>query len=193
MAIGKKTARVAKKSPSKQAKRKTTAAPKKTGGFYIVGMGASAGGLEAFELFFNSMPPDSGMTFILVPHLDRTHVSLMPELIQKCSKMKVLQVTDGIEVKPNAVYIVPPNYDLAIINATLQLLDPARGRGPRLPIDYFLRSLAQDQGDKAVGVILSGMGMNLPYPHSTEVKAQLDQDHTGKTVNRIMWDWFCIT
>ena len=158
MAIGKKTARVAKKSPSKQAKRKTTAAPKKTGGFYIVGMGASAGGLEAFELFFKSMPPDSGMTFILVPHLDRTHVSLMPELIQKCSKMKVLQVTDGIEVKPNAVYIVPPNKDLAIISATLQLLDPARGRGPRLPIDYFLRSLAQDQGDKAVGIILSGMG-----------------------------------
>jgi two-component system CheB/CheR fusion protein len=114
--------------------------------------------LEAFEKFFKNMPPKPGMAFVLVPHLDRTHISLMPELIQKCSKMKVLQVNDGIEVKPNSVYIVPPNNDLAIINATLQLLDPVQGRGPRMPIDFFLRSLAQDQGDKAISVILSGMG-----------------------------------
>ena len=111
-----------------EAKGKTAGAPKKTGGFHIVGIGASAGGLEAFEKFFENMPRKPGMTFILVPHLDRTHVSLMPELLQKCSKMKVFQVTDGIEVKPNAVYIVPPNKNLAIINATLQLLDPAGGR-----------------------------------------------------------------
>ena len=157
MATGKKTAISDKKLPAKTNKKRAAESPKDPG-FYMVGIGASAGGLEAFEKFFKNMPNNPGMAFILVPHLDRTHVSLMPELIQKCSKMKVLQVTDGIEVKPNAVYIVPPNNDLAIINATLQLLDPARGRGPRMPIDYFLRSLAQDQGDKAVGVILSGMG-----------------------------------
>jgi len=157
MAIGKKKVISDKKLPAKTNKKRIAESPKDPG-FYMVGIGASAGGLEAFEKFFKNMPNKPGMALILVPHLDPTHVSLMPELIQKCSKMKVFQVTDGIEVKPNAVYIVPPNYDLAIINATLQLLDPARERGPRLPIDYFLRSLAQDQGDKAVGVILSGMG-----------------------------------
>ncbi|CAB1061908.1 Multidomain signal transduction protein including CheB-like methylesterase, CheR-like methyltransferase and BaeS-like histidine kinase [Olavius sp. associated proteobacterium Delta 1] len=157
MATRKKTATSEKKLPAKNKKKRPAESPKDAG-FYIVGIGASAGGLEAFEKFFKNMPSNPGMAFILVPHLDRTHVSLMPELIQKCSKMKVLQVKDGIEVNPNAVHIVPPNNDLAIINATLQLLDPAQGRGPRLPIDYFLRSLAQDQGDKAVGVILSGMG-----------------------------------
>jgi two-component system CheB/CheR fusion protein len=82
----------------------------------------------------------------------------MPELIQKCSKMKVIQVKDGIEVQPNAVYIVPPNHDLAIINATLQLLQPLKSSGLRMPIDYFFRSLAQDQAEKAICIILSGMG-----------------------------------
>jgi len=142
----------------KQKKNKTLAAPKDTGDFYIVGMGASAGGLEAFERFFQNMPNDSGMGFILVPHLDPTHVSLMPELIQKCSKMDVFQIKDGVEVKPNAVYIVPPNHDLAILNGILQLFPPSKLAGPRMPIDYFFRSLAEDQAEKAICIILSGMG-----------------------------------
>jgi len=158
MATRKKTAKDKKKVlPEIKAIKKKTASPT-NGEFHIVGMGASAGGLEAFETFFKHMPNNPGMAFILVPHLDPTHVSLMPELIQKCSTMKVAQVKDGMVVEPNAVYVVPPNHDLAIIKGTLQLLDPARSHGPRMPIDFFLRTLAQDQGHKAICVILSGMG-----------------------------------
>jgi len=139
-------------------KKKATNLPKTTKRFHIVGIGASAGGLEAFEKFFRNMAPDSGMAFVLVPHLDPTHASLMPELIQKSSKMKVIQITDGTKVGPNRIYIVPPNHDLAILNRTLQLMEPIVARGPRMPIDFFLRSLAQDQKENAIGIILSGMG-----------------------------------
>jgi two-component system CheB/CheR fusion protein len=145
-----------KKKPAKE--KRAAAKPNVNEDFYIVGMGASAGGLEAFEKFFQNMPNDSGMGFILVPHLDPTHVSLMPELVQKSSKMDVIQVKDGIEVKPNTVYIVPPNHDLAILNRTLQLMDSPKTLGPRIPIDFFFRSLAEDQGDKSICIILSGMG-----------------------------------
>jgi two-component system CheB/CheR fusion protein len=138
--------------------KKPIAVPKDTGDFYIVGVGASAGGLEAFQSFFQNIPPDPGMAFVLVPHLDPTHISLMPELIQKCSKMEVIQAKDGTEVTQNAIYIIPPNHDLAILNRTLQLLDLPKIPGPRMPIDYFFRSLAEDQGEKAICVILSGMG-----------------------------------
>ena len=158
MATRREETRDANITPAANKAKKAIVLPKKAGEFYIVGMGASAGGLEAFERFFKKMPPEPGMAFILVPHLDPTHVSLMPELIQKCSKMKVIQVKDGTAVQPNAVYIVPPNNDLAIINATLQLLQPLKSSGPRMPIDYFFRSLAQDQAEKAICIILSGMG-----------------------------------
>jgi two-component system CheB/CheR fusion protein len=146
------------KMREKVTKKKAPAVSIDTGDFYIVGMGASAGGLDAFEKFFRHMPNDSGLGFILVPHLDPTHISLMPELVQKSSKMSVSPVKDGDKVKPNAVYIVPPNYDLAILNGTLQLFPPPKISGPRMPIDYFFRSLAEDQGKKAICIILSGMG-----------------------------------
>jgi two-component system CheB/CheR fusion protein len=139
-------------------KKRAAAVPKDTKDFYMVGIGASAGGLEAFEKFFQKMPNDTGMGFILVPHLDPTHISLMPELIQKSSKMDVSHVKDGTKVKPNTVYIVPPNHELAILNGTLQLLALPKTAGLRMPIDYFFRSLAEDQGEKAICVILSGMG-----------------------------------
>jgi len=126
--------------------------------FPIVGIGASAGGLEAFESFFRNMPDNSGMAFVLVPHLDPKHASLMPELIQKTSPMKVIQIEDGTKVRPNCVYIVPPNKDLAMLKGTLQLMDPVKGPGIRMPIDYFFRSLAEDWGKNAIGIILSGMG-----------------------------------
>ena len=158
MATRREETRDVKNTPAENKAKKAIVLPKKAGEFYIVGMGASAGGLETFERFFKKMPNNPGMAFILVPHLDPTHISLMPELIQKCSKMKVFQVKDGIEVQPNAVYIVPPNNDLAIINATLQLLQPLKSSGLRMPIDYFFRSLAQDQAQKAICIILSGMG-----------------------------------
>ena len=124
----------------------------------IVGMGASAGGLEAFEKFFKNMPDNSDLSFVLVPHLDPSHVSLMPELIQKCSTMEVVQVKDGTKVRPNTIYIVPPNKNLAVLKRTFQLLTPSKRRIPKMSIDYFLRSLAADQRDKAICIILSGMG-----------------------------------
>ena len=139
-------------------RKKANTVPKTPDSFYIVSIGASAGGLEAFEKFFKNMPDDSDMAFVLVPHLDPTHASLMPELIQKCSKMEVIQIKDGTSVRPNAIYIVPPNKNLAILKRTLQLLAPSKTKVPRMPIDYFFRSLAEDQGDKAICVILSGMG-----------------------------------
>lgn len=125
---------------------------------YVVGMGASAGGLEAFEEFFKNMPPDTGMAFVLVPHLDPTHKGLMPELIQRFTQMDVVEVTDGMRVVPNHVYVIPPNKDMAIMRGVLQLLEPSMPRGLRMPIDFFFRQLAQDQGDRSVAIILSGMG-----------------------------------
>lgn len=125
----------------------------------IVGIGASAGGLEAFEAFFNAMPVDTGMAFILVSHLDPTHISILPELIQKHTKMTVLQIENGMRVEPNTVYIVPPNQELSILNGTLQLMEISRPRASRkLPIDSFFSALSMDQGPNAVGIILSGTG-----------------------------------
>ena len=125
---------------------------------HIVGMGASAGGLEAFETFFRSMPAESGMAFVVVPHLDPGHLSIMTELLQKCTKMEVFQIADGMEVGANRVYVIPPRKDLAILHGILQLIEPTGAPGPRMPIDYFFRSLAQDQGERAIAIILSGMG-----------------------------------
>jgi two-component system CheB/CheR fusion protein len=123
-----------------------------------VGIGASAGGLEAFERFFKNMPPDNGMAFVLVPHLDPSHVSIMPELLQKYTQMKVRQAEDGIKVKPNCVYVISPNKNIAMLNGVLELMQPTEPRGSRLPIDFFFRSLAEDQGRSAICVILSGTG-----------------------------------
>lgn len=129
-----------------------------TGGFFIVGIGASAGGLEALEQFFPPMPHDSGMAFILVLHLDPTHKSIMRELLQKYTPMEISEVENGMQVEPNRVYIIPPNKDMAIMNRRLQLLEPVERRGLRHPIDFFFRSLAQDLQERAIGVVLSGTG-----------------------------------
>ena len=126
--------------------------------FPVVGIGASAGGLEAFEQFFTHMPGDSGMAFVLVPHLDPTHVSLMTDLLKKYAKMEVVTIEDGMKIQPNFAYVIPPNKDLAILHGTLQLIEPIKARGKRLPIDYFFRALALDQGERAIGIILSGTG-----------------------------------
>jgi two-component system CheB/CheR fusion protein len=126
--------------------------------FPIVGIGASAGGLEAFEHFFKAMVANPGMAFVLVVHLAPTHVSILPELLQKKTKMKVLQVTDNMKVQPDHVYIIPPNKELAILTGSLQLMDLVKSQGVNLPIDSFLRSLAQDQGSNAICIILSGTG-----------------------------------
>lgn len=129
-------------------------------GFPIVGIGASAGGLGAIEAFLSSMPADkdSGMAFVLVQHLAPDHKSIMSELIKRYTRMQVFEVEDGMTVCPDCAYIIPPNRDMAILNGSLQLLTPSTTHGQRLPIDFFFRSLALDQRDRAIGIILSGTG-----------------------------------
>jgi two-component system CheB/CheR fusion protein len=129
-------------------------------GFPIVGIGASAGGLAAFEAFFSGMPPviDPGMAFVLVQHLAPDHKSILADLIRRYTRMQVFEVEDGMTVQPNCAYIIPPNRDMAFLNGTLQLMEPSAPRGQRLPIDFFLRSLAQDQRERAICIVLSGTG-----------------------------------
>ncbi len=127
-------------------------------GFPIVGIGASAGGLEAFEQFFRKVLPGSGMAFVLVSHLDPSHASILTEILQRSTKMPVVEAQDQMKVEPNCVYAIPPNRDMAIFHGVLQLSVPDQPRGQRMPIDAFLRSLAEDQGERAIGIILSGTG-----------------------------------
>ncbi len=101
--------------------------PKKA--FYIAGIGGSAGSLEAFEEFFRNMPADTGMAFVLVSHLDPTHKALLAELLQRVTAMKVIQVTDGMKVLPNQVYVIPPNFDMSIMHGTLQLSGAFHAQG----------------------------------------------------------------
>lgn len=143
---------------SANAARVTTPVAPDSVSFPIIGIGASAGGLEALEQFLGHVPKDSGMAFVIVQHLDPTHKGIMPELLQRATGMKVIQVTDRTKVRPDCVYVIPPNKDMSILHGVLHLLEPASPRGLRLPIDFFLRSLAQDQQERSVGVILSGMG-----------------------------------
>jgi two-component system, chemotaxis family, CheB/CheR fusion protein len=128
--------------------------------FPIVGIGASAGGLAAFEAFFSGMPADvdPGMAFVLVQHLAPDHSSILTALMQRYTRMKVYEVEDGMVVHINCAYIIPPNRDMAFLNGTLQLMEPAEPRGHRLPIDFLFRSLAQDQRERAIGIVLSGTG-----------------------------------
>lgn len=128
------------------------------GQFPIVGIGASAGGLEAIEQFLKHVPEGSGMAFVIVQHLDPTHKGIMVEIIQRVTAMKVMQVKDRQKVQPDCVYVIPPNRDMSILHGVLHLLEPTAPRGLRLPIDSFFRSLAEDQKQLSIGVVLSGMG-----------------------------------
>ncbi len=128
--------------------------------FPIVGIGASAGGLAAFEAFFAGMPLDNdpNMAFVLVQHLAPDHKSILADLVRRYTRMQVFEVEDGMVVQANCTYIIPPGCDMAFLNGTLQLLEPSFPRGQRLPIDFFFRSLAHDQHERAIGIILSGTG-----------------------------------
>jgi two-component system CheB/CheR fusion protein len=128
--------------------------------FPIVGIGASAGGLAAFEAFFSGMPAegDPGMAFVLVQHLAPDHKSILSDLVKRYTRMEVFEVTDGMIVQPNCTYIIPPNFDMAFLNGSLQLLEHVVSRGLRMTIDFFFRSLAQDQRERAICIVLSGTG-----------------------------------
>lgn len=154
-----------KKNPSKKdeiikskSTKRSTSSKNKKNIFFVVGIGASAGGLEALKVFFDKTPSDSGMAFIIVQHLDPLHKSLLPELIARHTKVQVLDVINNTKVNPNTVYIIPPNKDLRILHGHLHLIKPTEPRGHRLPVNGFFHSLAKDQKEKAIGIILSGTG-----------------------------------
>jgi two-component system CheB/CheR fusion protein len=144
--------------------RKTKASPviplKIAAGFPIVGIGASAGGLAAFEAFFSAMPLGikPAMAFVLVQHLSPDHKSLLTEIIQRHTMMPVFEVEDGMAVQPNSVYVIPPNHSMTFHGGILQLLKTTKTNRQYLPIDLFFCSLAQDQHELAIGIILSGAG-----------------------------------
>jgi two-component system CheB/CheR fusion protein len=125
---------------------------------HIIGIGASAGGLEAIEQFFSTVPADSDMAFVVVQHLDPHHKGMMCEILQRATPIPVQQITDCMKVQPNNVYVIPPGYDLSIVHGVLHLLEPTEPHGLRLPINFFLCTLAVDQKEHSIGVILSGMG-----------------------------------
>lgn len=124
----------------------------------VVGIGASAGGLEAIEQFFSNLPSDSGMAYVIVQHLDPMGKSSMPEILTRFTRMSIQVASDGLKVEPNSVYLIPPNKYLGIQNGKLNLQEPGPPRGLRLPIDFFFRSLSKEKGPEAIGIILSGTG-----------------------------------
>ncbi len=134
----------------------TEARGAKRDSFLIVGIGASAGGLEAIQEFLKHVPEHSGMAFVVIQHLDPTHKGMLVELLQRCSAMPVVQVKDQLKVEADRVYVIPPNKDMSILHGVLHLLP--RLPGLNLPIDFFFRSLAEDQHERSIGVVLSGMG-----------------------------------
>ncbi len=156
--MAKRKTTITKASPQKKPSKKKVGPKLEENNFLIVGMGASAGGLEAFKEFFELVPDNPGMAFVLVQHLDPTHKSLMVELLKKHTKMQVSEVKDNTKIAPDHVYVIPPNKDMAVFNGVLHLMDPTEKRGFRKPIDFFMRSLAEDQMEKAVGIVLSGTG-----------------------------------
>lgn len=131
--------------------------PLPTDGFLIAAVGASAGGLEAFGELIKNLPPDTGMAFVLIQHLDPTHHSMLADLISKVTRMSVNEVTNGMPVEPNNVYVIPPNTIMSISHRTLQLAPRDSSVGMPMPIDHFMRSLSE-LGNRAVGVVLSGTG-----------------------------------
>ena len=126
--------------------------------FPVIGIGASAGGLEALETFFSHMPSDSGMAFVVIQHLAPRHKSILGDILKKDTQMNVLEIQDGMKIEPNQVYLNPPDKDVALSKGTFHLAQPSELTRVRMPIDFCFRSLAEDQREKAVCIILSGTG-----------------------------------
>lgn len=126
--------------------------------FLVVGIGASAGGLEAFIELLEHLPGDTGMAFVLVQHLDPRHKSNLAEILARSTQMSIREVTDGLPVEPDHIYVVPPNMEMGMLHGVLKLMPRAEPHGRHMPINSFLRSLAEDQGPRAIGVVLSGTG-----------------------------------
>ncbi|HEX9063151.1 MAG TPA: chemotaxis protein CheB, partial [Clostridia bacterium] len=125
-------------------------------GFPIVGIGASAGGLEAITQLLKSLPADLGMGFVVVQHLDPTHESVLADLLSKATTMPVLIANENLQISPNHVYVIPYNKDISILNGILKLSGRRENGKIHMPIDLFFTSLAQEQKENAIGVVLSG-------------------------------------
>lgn len=121
-----------------------------------MGVGASAGGLEAFQELLRALPADTGMGFVLVQHLDPVHESALTHLLARSSKMPVYEVIQNMRVEPNTVYVIPPNRQMAIVGGVLKLTPRSKVRGAARSVDFFFEALAQDQRERAIGVVLSG-------------------------------------
>ena len=128
------------------------------GAFPIVGIGASAGGLEAFRRLLGALPKSTGMAYVLVQHLDPHHDSILAELLSEVTHMEVSEVKGDVRVEPNQVYVIPPSKGLILVEGLLKLVPRGAPGAAHMPIDSFLRTLAEVQGSQAIGVILSGMG-----------------------------------
>jgi two-component system, chemotaxis family, CheB/CheR fusion protein len=148
-----KAKRTAPNKVTHAAKAKDAERPKSD--LLIVAIGASAGGIEAFADLLRNLPPNTGMAFVIIQHLDPKHQSFLTELLSKKTAMKVVEVKNGMEVQPNYVYVTPPNASMSIQDHTLQLT--SRGES-HMSMDNFMRTLAEEQGNRAIGVILSGLG-----------------------------------
>lgn len=149
-----------KATPTVSAKKKSGAAHPST--FPIVGVGASAGGLEAFTEFLKHLPMDTGMGFVLVQHLDPDHESALTQILSRATKLPVREVTNEERVLPNTVHIIPPNTFLRIERGVLKLEPRGAGRTPPHSVDFFFESLAQDAQERAIGVVLSGVASDGP-------------------------------
>jgi two-component system CheB/CheR fusion protein len=132
------------------------AAPGARPAFPVVAMGASAGGLEAFTALLRNLPADTGMGFVLIQHLDPKHESMLVDLLSKSTPMPVDQASDGVSVRPNHIYVIPPNASMQIVSGVLRITERPPGRGVQMPVDVFFRSLAEDMKERAIAVVLSG-------------------------------------
>jgi two-component system CheB/CheR fusion protein len=130
--------------------------PQRQAPFPIVGIGASAGGLEAFRQLLGALPTNTGMAYVLVQHLDPRHESILADLLSQTTKMPVSEVKGDVRVEPNRVYVIPPSQDIGIADGILKLVPRSQTGRPHMPIDYFLRTLAEVQGSQGIGVVLSG-------------------------------------
>ena len=152
---------VPRKRARTKAKKPTAVSPKRklapSSTFYVVGLGASAGGLEALRGFFAAVPGKSGAAFVVVQHLAPDHRSQMVELLATHTRASVHQIEDGVAVEPDNVYVIPPGKCVKIFGGKLHLFDPEK-KAPHLPIDQFFRSLAEDCGERAIAISLSGTG-----------------------------------
>src|SRR5579872_1883073 len=144
------------KNSSADVRKGETGQEKPRNGFPVVGIGASAGGLEAYTALFKALAPDLGMAYVLVPHLDPARESAYTQILRRTTSMPVLQIADAMEIRPDHVYVIPPNCELAIEGTKLRITDREAPRAVRATIDVFFRSLAAERGSNAIGVVLSG-------------------------------------